>query len=142
MGENEIEILDCLGAVGRRASDGDALAMTAHVRNMRVGLQREFLVESGERVCADLRVADGADAAAPAEHRNVDTQAMQRLAQFQSDDPRADHRHGFGQIGPVEHVVADEQSVAEGFERIRVGGARAGRDDDARGRDARMVGDL
>ena len=108
---------------------------------MRVGLQREFLVEGRDGVSTDLRVADGAYAAAASKHGNMNTQAMQRLSQLQADNPRADHGHGFGQIVPVEHVVADDQAVAQSPERIEVGGARAGCDDYALGRDARMVSD-
>ena len=115
--------------------------MTPHMRNFRVGIQLELLVEGRESVSADLRIADRADAAAAAEHRDMNTQTVQCLAQLQADDPGADHGHGFGQIVPSEHVVVDDQAVAQILERIRVGGARAGCDDDALARDPRMVCD-
>ena len=41
---------------------------------------------------------------------------MQRLPQLQADDPRADHGHRFGQIGPVEYIVADNEAVAQFLE--------------------------
>ena len=63
------------------------------------------------------------DAAAATEHRHPDPQAMQRLTQLQADDPRPDHGHGFGQIAPGEHVVADDQAVAQTREGIQRNGA-------------------
>ena len=71
----------------------------------------------------------------------MNAESMQRLTQLQTDNPRADHGHGFGQIGPVEDIVADDQAVAQGLERIRIVGARAGCNDDALALDPGMVSD-
>ena len=94
--QNIIEILDAIGTIRPRASNGNAVAITLHVGNVRIGRQREFLVESCTGVCPDLRIADRTDATAPTEHRNTNTQPVQRLPQFQANNPRTDHRHGFG----------------------------------------------
>jgi hypothetical protein len=104
-----------LRAVWPRTSNGDAVAVTLHRGNVRVDLQHEFLPESRDGVSTDLRIADRADAAATTEHRNIDTETMECLTQFQANDPWADHGHCFGQILPVEYVVADDQTIAQGL---------------------------
>ena len=67
---------------------------------------------------------------------------MQRLPQLQADDSRADHGHGLRQILPIEDIVADDEAVAEGVERVRAGRTRAGRDDHGPGNDTRMSTDV
>src|ERR1035437_38151 len=139
--QNIIEIPGLLGAIWRRASNDDLVAVTLHGSNLRVGFQRELLFEGRDGVSKYLRVAKRAHAASASKYGNMNSQAMQCLAQLQADDSRADHGHRFGQIVPVEHVVANDETVAQGLERIRVVGPRAGCDDDAFGRNAGKVSD-
>src|ERR1700674_3154899 len=83
--QDEIEVLGHFRTTWPSASKGDAVALTLHEDNVRVRFQREFLVEGRDGVSTDFRVADAGDAAAPAEHRNTNTQTMQCLAEFQAD---------------------------------------------------------
>jgi len=108
---------------------------------VRVGFQRELLVEGCNGVGTDLGIAEGPDAAATTEHHDMNTEPMQRLTQFEADNPGANDRHGLRQVVPIEHIVADDQAVAQFPERIGAVGARTGRNDDALGCDARMVSD-
>ncbi|MNT95758.1 hypothetical protein D3C72_2376970 [compost metagenome] len=52
-----------------------------------------------------LGVTDATQAAADTEDPHLDTQTRQRLAQFQPDHTRPEHRDAAGQIIPGENVV-------------------------------------
>ncbi|MNW02641.1 hypothetical protein D3C71_1984570 [compost metagenome] len=66
-----------------------------------------------------LGVADTTQAAADAEDAHLDAQTRQRLAQFQPDYARPEHRHAAGQIVPGENVVVHHQAIAQRTKRRR-----------------------
>jgi hypothetical protein len=140
--QNVVKRLYLPGAIGSGAMNYDAVPVAANVRNVSVGLQREFLLEDGYRASEDLRIAERADAVTAPKYRDTDSQSMQRLPQLKADDSRADHGHGLRQIPPIEYIVTDDEALAEGVERIRAGRTRAGRDDGRPGNHARMLIDL
>ena len=109
---------------------------------MRVGLQYEFFAESRDGVSQYLRIAERTDATAATEHCHMDSQTMQCLAQFKPNNPGADHGHGTGQIVPVEHIVVDDQALAQALVRIQGGGSRTGSDDATLAGDPGMLGDF
>jgi len=129
------------GSLWAGAPNDDAAAITLHGSNVRVGLQHELALEGRDGAGQYLRVAERAQVAAASQHRDTNTQTMQRLSELKTDNARADHGHGFGQVGPVEDIVTDDESLAQCLERIRVVSTRTGRDDDAFGLHAGMVGD-
>lgn len=134
-------MLGDLCAVFPSASQGDAVAIALHGGDGRVGQRQEFFVEGRNGAVQDLGISEGTDSAAASKHDNANTQAMQCLPQFQAYDSGPHHRHGFGQVAPCEHIIADDQALGQGPERIRVGGTGIGCDDDAPGGDPGMVGD-
>ncbi len=140
--ENVVKSLVQLGAIRRGAPNGDAVPVAAHVGNVGVGLQCEFLFEGSNRASKDFRIANRANAPTAPEYRDMNSQSMQRLPQLQANDSRADYGNGLRQILPIEYIVTDDEAIAEGVERVHAGRARAGRDDHGPGNNTRMPADL
>lgn len=111
----------------------------ADLVDLAVGIEREFLVEGLERDGANLGILDGPDQTADAEHAHPYPQPRQRLTEFQADYAGAEDDDGFGQFGPLEEIVAGDQSRAGVLQKRQHVGPRTGGDHDTPGAQGEII---
>ena len=118
--------------------DDEPVARARH-RGARIGVEIKLGAEYAPRFRKHVGVRQRTHAAATAEHLDAYAEPMQRLAEFEADHARAECRHAFRQVRELEHVLVREQPVAEIVPCFRIGGRRAGRDDDGTRVDRRVA---
>jgi hypothetical protein len=64
---------------------------------------------------------------------------MHGLAEFEADDAGAEDNDAFRQVRELEHVFVRQQPITQIVPCRRIGGRRAGRDDDGAGIDRRVA---
>lgn len=122
--------------------DCDAILRLLDRLDVGVRMEPEFVGEDVTRAVDDRGIREGPDPATATEQFDADTQAMERLPEFQTDDAGPENGDRRGEIVPVEHIVVGDQAISQFFEHRRDVRARTCGDDYAFGTDGAAIAEL